>query len=84
MRLDMQRVPENCGQELQMIEIKLSLTDETADIIGIKECISYCCENLGNIKLISVEEIKQPDGQLSLWGEQKWTTKNVDSRGDKI
>lgn len=50
-----------------MLEIRVALTDETADIIGAKENLAFCCESFGNIKMISVEEIKPADRQISLW-----------------
>jgi len=48
-----------------MLEIRIKLNNEQADVIGIKEALAYMCEQLGDIALIDVAEIKP--FQLSLF-----------------
>lgn len=65
-----------------MIEIRIVVKNPRADILGIKEALAYYCEAYGDIKLISVSEIKEPDGQMSLWKEAAgWREKTVNIDG---
>lgn len=65
-----------------MIEIRIVVKNPRADILGIKEAMAYYCEAYGDIKLISVSEIKEPDGQMSLWKETTgWREKTVNIDG---
>jgi len=55
-----------------MLEIRIKLNNEQADVIGVKETLAYICENLGDVALIDVAEIKPLQTSLfSMKNEEK-------------